>query len=399
MLAPKPLCKDTRTRDSLIERVRVVTPSQVLSDVDVWIHDGRIAGLSPRTIPADVRRIDAAGLLLLPGFVDLHSDAVEKWIQPRPGGRFDITTAVIELDKHLASCGITTMYHCLSFGDSSCKNELRRGDATSRIARTIRQLDPHLCMRNRIHARFEIMEAEYASTIASLVREAQIQLVSFMDHTPGQGQFTSFDHFKTYYSQAMRMTEEEAVALAEKRMAARDTFDDSHMRELARLCRERAVPLASHDDDTPDKVAWVHGMGVTISEFPVQLAAARAAHDRGMGVLMGSPNILRGGSLTQNLSGREAIQDNCCSLMGSDYAPMSLLHAAFAVHREMGRSLPEAVRLLSHHPATAIGAEQEIGSIEEGLAADLVLVDNSGLRPRIRKTFVAGREVFSTCPP
>jgi alpha-D-ribose 1-methylphosphonate 5-triphosphate diphosphatase len=153
--------------------------------------------------------------------------------------------------------------------------------------------------------------------------------------------------------------------------------------------------VASHDDDTPAKVAWVRDMGAGISEFPVTMEAARAAHELGMGVLMGAPNIIFGRSLSDNLSGRDAVSARCCNLIGSDYSPSTLLHAVFRLQQEGLGNLPELIRMISHQPAKCIGQSDQLGSIDEGLSADLVIVDGTGRVPRVKQTYVAGNLVYA----
>jgi alpha-D-ribose 1-methylphosphonate 5-triphosphate diphosphatase len=386
-----------KVTDVLLKNVCAVMPEAAVKGTDILIQEGIISRVDAGIISPGAHKIDGDGLLAIPGIIDLHSDAIEKWIQPRPGGRFGVELAVTELDKYLASCGITTIYHCLCFGDTNRKNELRRADVTSSIVHMIDRLRSKLTIKNRIHARFEMLEHEFTYLLKSLIKENRIQLFSIMNHTPGQGQFTSLEHFTAYYSQAAHLSQEETAALAERRIRESRNFNDSHVRQLTSLCREHGIPMASHDDDTIEKVRWVRELGIGISEFPVRHSAAQEARSLGMGVLMGAPNVLRGASLTNNLSGRQAIRAGLCNLMGSDYAPMSMVHAVFALHQFMGIPLYEGVNMITRNPAQVIGEGDYCGSIEEGLTADLVLVDASSQVPRIIKTFIRGREVFSTC--
>ncbi len=378
--------------DLLIENVSIITPELVLPEASVLLRGGRIAEVGRLRPPPGVRRLNAAGLQLWPGFVDLHSDAIEKEVRPRPGGSFPLEIALTELDKRLAACGVTTMYHCLCFGESQT-NELRTAACASRIARTLHDLAPRLTVRNRVHIRFEVVDLASVPTLCELIAEGAADLFSFMDHTPGQGQFMDLAHFKTYYSQAEHLTGDQAERLAETRLRDRQQIGDEHIRQLAALCRARGVPLASHDDDTEAKVKWLHGLGVTISEFPVREEAARTARRLNQAVLMGSPNVLRGASLTGNLSGQEAIQAGLCNLIGSDYSPMSLLHAVWAVKERGLHSLPESVALATRNPAQAVGLT-DLGEIRPGALADLILIE-PGAVPRIVRTFVNGREVFA----
>lgn len=175
------------------------------------------------------------------------------------------------------------------------------------------------------------------------------------------------------------------------------TLGGKDIEELAQISRTHGIPLASHDDDTPEKVAWMHRLGVRISEFPVRMEAARAARQHGMHVLMGAPNILRGHSLTGNLSGRRTIEKGCCDVIASDFAPMSLLHAVFTLSRLGARPLHELVRMVTTHPAEVLGIDEEVGSIEQGKRADLILIDPTAPVPRITQTYAAGHP--SSPPP
>jgi alpha-D-ribose 1-methylphosphonate 5-triphosphate diphosphatase len=340
-------------------------------------------------------RIDARGLLLFPGFVDIHSDAIETTIQPRPGGRFPYAMAITELDKQLVSCGITTIYHCLSFSDPQDRT-LRGYRTCAELIREINRRAPGLRAATRIHARFEITESAAAPIVEELLREGGVHLFSLMDHTPGQGQFLDVEQFRSYYGRVRGRTPAELDTMIEGRLAARSGLDEGPLRRLTTLALERGIPIASHDDDTPEKVAWVQRFGATISEFPVNLAAARAAHERGMAVSYGAPNVFRGASATNNLSSREGIGAGYGNVVCSDYAPMSLLHAAFALHRQGIVPLHEAVSMISRNPSRAVGVAEETGSLEEGKTADMVLVDDQEDVPRVVRTFVRGREVFAS---
>lgn len=383
--------------DIIIKNVTAVTPFETRPDTTIVIQGGMITHVGGSKAVSKAMTIDAKGLLAMPGFIDLHSDAIEKWIQPRPGGSFDEEMVIVELDKHLASCGVTTIYHCLCFGDNTRENRLRRTEVASGLADKIYGMAGGLSARNRIHARFDILEYHYAEVLEKLIKDGKIDLFSLMDHTPGQGQFTSIEHFTQYYSKAAHLSLSDTKALAERRLQESLTFDDNHVRELTSICNETGVPMASHDDDKPEKVRYVRGLGVEISEFPVKMEAAQEAGKLGMGVLMGAPNILRGRSLTENLSGRDAIAAGYCNIVASDYAPMSLSHTLFALHREMDLPLNEVAKLFSRNPSQAISQSERIGSLQEGLEADLILMDGSGKIPRIIKTFVKGQEVFSAC--
>jgi alpha-D-ribose 1-methylphosphonate 5-triphosphate diphosphatase len=388
---------DTLSAPNMIFRnVRVVTPDSVLSDAAVVVEKGIIRDVTNRPgPPAGFTEIDGRGRLLMPGFIDIHSDVIENAIQPRPGGRFPVDVALQELDKQLVACGVTSIYHCLCFLHGDENPPFRSAEMTDYLVRQIHELKGGFSARTHIHARYEITNDEAFSQVQDLICRKRIHFFSLMDHTPGQGQFSDVSHFRSYYSKARGLTQEHVDTLIERRLEASRRIDWTGLEHLAQTCRSHAIRMASHDDDSTEKVAAVSRLGVTLSEFPVNLEAAGAARRCGMLISLGSPNVLRGASLTGNLSGREALTAGLGDILCSDYAPMSLLHAALQLHREGIMELPPAVRLITLNAARATGIDSFTGSIEPGKAADLVLVDDRRKVAGVARTFVAGREVFS----
>jgi alpha-D-ribose 1-methylphosphonate 5-triphosphate diphosphatase len=380
----------------IIRNVRVATPEEILPDAAVAVENGVIREISScPASPAGALEIDGRGRLLLPGFIDIHSDVIENAIQPRPGGRFPVDVALQELDKQLVACGVTSIYHCLCFLHSDENPPFRSAEMTDYLVHQIHDLKGGFSARTHIHARYEITNDEAFSQVESLIGRRLIHFLSIMDHTPGQGQFSDVAHFRAYYSKARGLTQEHVDTIIEHRLEASRRVDWSGLEHLAQICRSHSIRMASHDDDSVEKVAAVSRLGVTLSEFPVNLEAARAAKQHGMLVSLGSPNVLRGASLTGNLSGRKALTAGLGDILCSDYAPMSLLHAALQLHREGIMDLSAAVRLITLNPARATGIDRLTGSMEPGKAADLVLVDDRRKVAAVVRTFVAGREVFS----
>lgn len=379
----------------VIRNARVVTPDEVLPEASVFIEDGLIREIAPTNgRPRGLREIDARGRLLLPGFIDIHSDVIENAIQPRPGGRFPVDVALHELDKQLVACGVTTMFHCLCFLHSDENPPFRNAETTGFLIDQIHTLRGGFRAQTFVHARYEVTNDEAFGAVEELIRSERIHFFSIMDHTPGQGQFSELAHFRSYYAKARGLSEAHMDAMIERRLAAGKQIDWSGLTRLAGLCREKMIHIASHDDDSAAKVALVRRLGATLSEFPVNMEAAAAARRQGMLISLGSPNVLRGASLTGNLSGRAALAAGLGDILCSDYAPMSLLHAALQLHREGVLGLPEAVRLISLNPARAAGFDRRTGSIEPGKAADLVLVDDGRKVAGIDRTIVNGVEVY-----
>jgi alpha-D-ribose 1-methylphosphonate 5-triphosphate diphosphatase len=378
----------------VIKNARLVTPTGTMEGAALRVEKGVIAEIRQGDLSAG-RVIDACGCCLLPGFIDLHSDAIEKGIEPRPNTFFPVDVAVLELDKKIAACGITTMYHSLSFAEMEVG--LRSNSMAAAIIRQISAIGRQLKVKTRIHARFEITDLGAVPFLEALIRDRLIHLFSFMDHSPGQGQFRDIVSFKNYYGPVYGKSDAEMDDIIDRKLRARDGDSRQAIMHLTALCRDHGIAIASHDDDSPEKIAWLREMGITMTEFPVNMEAVRSAHAHGIRVCLGSPNVLRGESQARNLSARDAIGSGYGDILCSDYSPMSMLHAVFALERFGILPLHEAVGMVSLNPAEAVGIADHSGSLEAGKDADLLLVDRSDDIPRILKTFIAGREVFSTC--
>ena len=379
-----------------IINARAVTPDKVLEDATVTLCDGLISAVSQGQPAASCGEIiDASGQYLLPGFIDLHCDAVEKGVEPRPQTFFPADVALAELDKTLAACGVTTMYHSLSFAEQEIG--IRSNRVASSVLRKVNEMQDNFRVKTRVHSRFEITDKSAVPILKQLIAEDQIDLFSFMDHSPGQGQFKTIGSFKNYYGKVYKKSDSELDELLEKKGRVCQIEARQQIEELLTLCREKRISIASHDDDSPEKICWLKDRNIALSEFPVNLETARAAREHGIRTLFGSPNVFRGASQASNLSAREAIAAGYGDILCSDYAPMTLLHAVFTLVQLGMKTLPEAVQMTSLNPARAVGIDAETGSLEPGKAADLVLVGNGSHFPRIQRTFVNGREVFRTC--
>ena len=376
-----------------ISDCQLVLPDRVVERGALRIEDGRIAEIVEGVRPdAD---LIARGLTVLPGLVDLHGDMLEREIEPRPQAMLPTDLALFELDKRLVATGITTAFAAVTFhrfGNDAVRSE-ERGRQISQIVHDLRDV---LLTDFRIHARFEVTNPEAAPILSSLIEAGWVHLVSLNDHTPGQGQYRDIEHYVQTMIEwrklrkGMAETEDEIRARIAQQQSQPKSWD--MVTNLARLARDRHIPLASHDDDSPEKVAFVAGLGATISEFPVCIEAAKAARASGMRTIMGAPNALLGRSHSNNLSALDGIRLGLVDILAADYHPASMLQSACAIAASGTLPLHKAVRLISLNPAEAAGLADR-GSLEIGKRADLVLVEMVN-RPRVRGTLRQGRPVY-----
>jgi alpha-D-ribose 1-methylphosphonate 5-triphosphate diphosphatase len=381
----------------------VVGPDQILPNHAVIIREDRIRAVLPMDSLAkedhrgeEMLCVDALGGYVLPGFIDIHSDYIEGILQPRPTSLMDFETGLREAEKQLLGHGVTTIYHSLSMmnvpGIQGGRGNFRTRENFERLALLIRRFHQgyHL-IRHRLHARYDIHNTELYEFVEQILGEGKIHELSFMDHTPGQGQYRNLE---IYARSTVGWDVEGASTLEEKIefLQKRPVVSREKLKRLADLAREKGVPLASHDDDSPEKVLLVKKeYAAKISEFPVELGVAKKAREEGLLVVMGAPNVMLGGSHSGNLSALEAIREGCADILCSDYYPASLLHSAFRLEEQGILSLPEAVRMLTLNPARAMNTDADYGSVEAGKKADLLIVRKIQGCPMVYACFIDGR--------
>jgi alpha-D-ribose 1-methylphosphonate 5-triphosphate diphosphatase len=379
---------------TLIHNATLVLPELLITDGWLLIEGDCIAGLGESATRPDSRAIersiDAAANFLLPGLIDLHSDAIEKLVEPRPNVHFDLHVALGEADWRLAGCGITTEFHAVSLDDNEFG--VRSDGFVRELAEAIRAEADALLVRHKIHARLELSSQRGCDVIKQMMVEQKVGMISLMDHSPGQGQYTTEQAYREYMLRTTNRSDSEVDAiLARKRIQA--AAIPGRIVHVTGLARELGLAIATHDDDTIEKVEQWPALGVTISEFPTTLEAARRAHELGLAVCMGAPNALRGKSSGGNLSALGAIEAGIADALCADYYPSAMLGAAFTLVMRKKLSLPQAIRLVTLNPAKAVGLSNAFGSLEPGKTADVIIVSlNSQGLPIVQRVFVGGRE-------
>jgi len=377
----------------LIANGRLVMPDSIIPHGAVYIENGvihRSGRMGTWRTPPYTAQIDAGDSYILPGLIDIHSDAIEKEIEPRPGAYFDPIIAFGELEKKLAGQGITSMFHSFSF--SGAEYGTRQDEwAADIILNITKRFQQRSVIRNLFHARFEITNTHAVDAIQPLIAGRLIHLLSFMDHTPGQGQYQTIEDFRHYMEKTYHMPVSQIDSILREKQTGRK-LAATNVKTLAQLALAYGIPLASHDDDSANQIAQYRQHGVTIHEFPINPTTAQAAGTDGGHIAVGAPNVVRGGSTGKSMRAIDAILECGADILCSDYYPPALLHAIFRLAGE-AMTLPEAARLATANPAAATGLGSR-GTLEEGKDADIIIVNPSGDIPVVTHTLVGGIQVY-----
>ncbi len=367
----------------------VLTPDQGLKQADVVIDADRIIEIVPRANYAGARMIDVEHCLVLPGIVDVHGDAFERNIMPRPKTMFPLDMAMLETDRQLAANGITTAYHGITF---SWEPGLRSLEQAQLIITAIDSVERELLVDNRIHVRWETFAIDEAPAVIELFRRAKKPALAFNDHTSSSlsgGRMES--KLRGSADRAMLDMETYHALLQERR----DRVDEipNAICVMANIAREHGIAMLSHDDTTPGMRKEFRDMGVKISEFPMNWETAAEATNHKDPVVFGAPNVVRGGSHNGAISAEEAVRRGQCTILATDYYYSAPLLAAFQLASKGALSLEAAWNLVSSAPASAMRLDDR-GTIEIGKRADIIVVPKTSTRPIA--TFVGGRLVYQT---
>lgn len=371
------------TLNGVIENKIIIIDGEIIQDIVDSIDESKFE-----------RVVDAHRRYVMPGFIDIHSDKIEQFIQPRPTSILDFELALKECERELLFQGITTMYHSLSltkdefFGSPKIRNK----ENVMKLADLIHDIHNrnHL-IHHRLHLRIEIDNLDAYDIVKEMIEKNMVHEISFMDHTPGQGQYKNLDIYRNtiegYKSNEYAKLGFHGVMEYHQNKKTL-TFDQ--LKELAELAHANGIAVASHDDDSLEKLIINQALGVEISEFPITIETAKKATEIGFYTIAGAPNILLGGSHSGNMSAADAIMENCIDILCSDYYPSALLHSIFLMHKKHNIPLWEMVKKVTYYPAKAVKIHDEYGSIEIGKKADILIVDVLDGYPVITHSFVDG---------
>ena len=334
---------------------------------------------------------DCGGDLLIPGLVELHTDNLERHIEPRPQVAWPHGPAILAHDAELASTGITTVFDALRVGSLSDTDDYK--PYARQLARELLELRAASALKisHHIHLRAEICSETLLEELSEFDPADRVGLVSLMDHTPGQRQFRDLSKLKVYYQGKRGMSDAQFDAHVARMRGLRAQVGGRHEDGAVGHARRLGAALASHDDTTLEQVGVSSRHGIALAEFPTTQEAAAACRAQGIAIMMGAPNIVRGGSHSGNISALELAEADLLDIVSSDYVPAALLLSALRL-AALWQDLPRAIACVTANPARAVGLNDR-GVLEAGRRADLVRLRDSGQTPVLRGVWSAGARV------
>lgn len=377
----------------IINNVKLILEDEVING-SLEVQDGRISAFAESQSRL-AEAIDGEGGWLLPGLIELHTDNLDKFFTPRPKVDWPAHSAMSSHDALMVASGITTVLDAVAIGDVRDGGD--RLENLEKMINAVEETQKRGLNRaeHRLHLRCELPHHTTLPLFEKLVGREPVSMVSLMDHSPGQRQYADRSKYRDYYQGKYHLTNEEMGKFEEEQMALAAAWSQPNRQRIAAICRERNIALASHDDATCEHVLESRQLGSVIAEFPTTIAAAQASRQHGMNVLMGAPNIVRGGSHSGNVAAHHLAASGLLDILSSDYYPASLLDAAFRIADDEGNAftLAQAIRLVSKNPAQALGLHDR-GAIAEGKRADLVLARRHGEHIHIDHVWRQGKRVF-----
>lgn len=392
MLETHPQGRRDAAVPSILTNARLVLPNEVVRGTIV-VRGGLIDEVD-HTASRAPGALDLAGDYLIPGLVDLHTDSLERHYQPRSGVEWDAVSAAISHDTQIAGSGITTVYDSLTLGAASGWD--MRAETIEPIVQGLRTAIGHdmLRVQHLLHMRCEVTHPDIVPAFEAYADDPLVRFMSLMDHAPGDRQSPDMVDYRRRYLRTFDGDEAAVDRHIEQLLHGSRVFGPDNRRRLARIAIERRLSFASHDDARREHIEEARDLGVTVTEFPTTLEAAAAAHDAGIKVLMGAPNLIRGRSHSGNVAAAVLAERGCLDILSSDYIPASLLHGAFRLAQEdFGWSLPRALATVTSVPAATARLDDR-GRLEQGLRADLVHVRMVQNRPVVRAVWSGGSRVM-----
>lgn len=380
------------TQTTILANARLVLADEVISG-SLTFADGVITSIDQGTnVPTGA--IDCEGDYVVPGLVELHTDNLERHLSPRPGVNWPHNAAIAAHDAELASTGITTVFDAVRLGfiEYSGTRNVMAPYARSMVSEILTAREHGLLkISHHIHLRAEICSNSLADELEEFGPEDRIGIISLMDHTPGQRQFADISQYEKYMRGKHGLSQQEFDEHVAERKQLRERVVEKHEAAAVNAAAAFGAVLASHDDTTHEHVERSAEHGIKLAEFPTTIGAAHACHAHGIAIMMGAPNLVRGGSHSGNVAAHTLAEHDLLDIVSSDYVPSALLYSALKLS-ELWDDVPRAVQTVTSAPAKAVNLDDR-GTIANGLRADLVRFHVLDDVPLIRGVWSNGIQV------
>ncbi|WP_286238792.1 alpha-D-ribose 1-methylphosphonate 5-triphosphate diphosphatase [Neptuniibacter halophilus] len=382
-------------KEQILTNAKLILRDEVINGT-LLIRDGLIAGISESQSQLPQAE-DLDQEYLMPGMVELHTDNQEKYFTPRPRVDWPGHMAMATHDAQLVAAGITTSFDSVALGDII--GDSTRVEKLDAMIRAIVDSEKQGITRasHLLHLRCEVSFPDLMPLFEQYIGEERVRLVSVMDHAPGQRQFPpeNIPKYREYYQIKYGLSDNEMDGFIRVQQENSARYADRFRRTICEVCHDRGIAIASHDDATEAHARESAALGMRVAEFPTTLEAASVSHELGLNVLMGAPNIVRGGSHSGNIAAKDLASAGVLDILSSDYYPSALIQSAFMVANmdDNPYSLPDAIRLVSYNPARAANLNDR-GEIAVGQRADLVQVNSHSLMPLVERVWSRGKRVF-----
>nr|WP_319557089.1 alpha-D-ribose 1-methylphosphonate 5-triphosphate diphosphatase [uncultured Vibrio sp.] len=375
----------------ILTNAKLVLSNEVVEGT-LYVEDGKIVNVV-KGMSSDPQAIDCNGDYIIPGLVELHTDHMEKYFSPRPNAAWPERSALTAFDGICAASGITTVLDAVTVG--YVNDGGTRLANLSRMVKAVKSAKDFRCrVDHMLHLRCEVPNESTVSLFEELFEPEVVKLVSIMDHSPGQRQFPTLEQYRSYYQQKYGWDDKKMAEFEVEQTEQARLYSAVNRRAIVDKCRSAGIPMASHDDGLEEHVTESKEDGMVVAEFPTTLTAAKASHEQGLKVLMGAPNVVRGGSHSGNIAAHKLAELGVLDILSSDYYPASLLQAAFKIEAlQNDYDLPKAIALVTTNPAEALGMKDR-GLIEAGRIADLVRVEVDRDFPMVKQVYKNGQLIF-----
>lgn len=383
------------TKETILTNAQLILKDEVIKGT-VVIKDGLIAEISQAKSQLPQAE-DLDQEYLMPGMVELHTDNQEKYFTPRPKVDWPGHMAMATHDAQLVAAGITTSFDSVALGDII--GDSTRVEKLDAMIRAIVESETSGINRinHLLHLRCEVSFPELMPIFETYIGEDLVKLVSVMDHAPGQRQFPAenIPKYREYYQIKYGLSDTEMDNFIRLQQENSAKYADRYRKTICEVCHDRGIAIASHDDATRAHAEESHQLGMQVAEFPTTLEAATVSHELGLKVLMGAPNVVRGGSHSGNIAAKDLAKAGVLDILSSDYYPSALIQAAFMIAsmNDNEYSLADAVRLVTANPAAASNLHDR-GTLEVGRRADLVQVNSHSIMPLVERVWCKGKRVF-----